>query len=47
MEEWNNQSLEVWVDPHLTVVEEVLQDTTNLTPLGGDDSSDSDSVELS
>ncbi|WP_338506917.1 hypothetical protein [Turicibacter sp. KK003] len=40
MEKWDNQSLEAWVDPHLAVVEEVLRDTTNLTPSGDDSSSE-------
>ena len=40
MEEWNNKSLEVWVDPHLAVVEEVLQDTTNLRPVSDSSSDD-------
>lgn len=44
MEEWNNQSLETWVDPHLTIVEEVLQDTSNLQSFKhSHDSSSSDS----
>lgn len=41
MKKWNNQSLEAWMIPHLTSVEEVLQATTNLRPL---DDSGSDSI---
>ena len=47
MEEWNNQSLETWVDPHLTIVEEVLQDTSSLQPFKRSDSRDSSSSDSS